>query len=96
MSRREYSASIIVNGLQVTKIVIDLHYEKKHSKSISDEIILHLVKMLDGQRFDPDDTDPPYRYFVTDKMLFQGKLYKLVWLLEEHEIYIGIVNAHRR
>jgi hypothetical protein len=45
---------------------------------------------------DPDDEKYPYSYFVTDKIEYQGKLYKLIWLLEEHEIYIGVINAYRR
>ncbi|MEN0057722.1 MAG: hypothetical protein AAGB31_02715, partial [Bdellovibrio sp.] len=75
---------------------IDPHYEEKHAESISDEIILNLVKELDGREFEPDDEDPPYTYFVADKMELNGKLYKLVWLLEEGQIYIGVVNAYRR
>lgn len=30
------------------------------------------------------------------KIDLNGKLYKLVWLLEDDQIYIGVVNAHRR
>lgn len=96
MSRREYSISIVVNRKQINKVIIDSHYEEKHSESISDEIILQLVNELNGREFEPDDVDTPYSYFIADKIELNGKLYKLVWLLEDGQIYIGIVNAYRR
>ena len=96
MSRREYKTSITVNEILVDKIIIDPHYEEKHSESINDEIILELVKTLDGKIFEADDEKEPYSYFVTDRIEYEGKLYKLIWLLEDHEIYIGVINAYRR
>ncbi len=48
MNRREYDIGITVNGRQVTKVIIDPHYELKHADSVSDQIILDLVKLLDG------------------------------------------------
>ncbi len=86
----------MVNEIFISKVIIDPHYEEKHAESVNDEIILELVKTLDGKYFDPDDEKYPYSYFVTDKIEYQGKLYKLIWLLEEHEIYIGVINAYRR
>ena len=77
-------------------MIIDPHYEVEHSDSITDQIILSLVGHLDGKDFEPVDRDSPYEYFVEDKILLDGKLYKLVWLLEDHQIYIGVVNAYRR
>jgi hypothetical protein len=77
-------------------VIIDPHYEEKHTESINDKIILDLVKTLDGKFFEPDDEKTPYSYFVTDKIRVNDKLYKLVWLLEDHEIYIGVINAYRR
>lgn len=96
MSRREYDISIVVNSMRITKVIIDPHYEEKHSESVTDEIILELVKTLDSETVEPEDENPPYSYFTTDKIEFEGKLYKLVWLLEYDQIYIGIVNTYRR
>jgi hypothetical protein len=96
MNRREYDISIVFNETQITKVIIDPHYELKHAESISDDIVLSLVKMLDGRAFPPEDQKPPYSYFSLDKMELDGKLYKLVWVLENDQIYIGIVNAYRR
>ena len=49
MKRREFDISIVVNHIRITKVIIDPHYEEKHAKSITDKIILELVKTLDGQ-----------------------------------------------
>jgi hypothetical protein len=96
VSRREYDVSIVLNHRRITKAIIDSHYEEKHAESISDDIILKLIKMLDGEEADLANEDYPFTYFVNDKMKLNGKLYRLVWLLEEGRSYIGIINAYRR
>lgn len=96
MERREYKIKLTINETQITKVIIDPHYEIKHSESIDDELILGLVKTLNGNVYEADDIKPPYSYFVTDRIEYNGKFYKLIWLLEEHQIYIGVINAYRR
>ena len=96
MDRREYDIKITVNGRQVTKVVIDTRYEAKHSKCISDEIIVRLVKLLDGGTYPIQDKNEPFEYYATDGLVLDDKKYKLVWLLENDQIYIGVVNAYRR
>ena len=96
MKRREYDISIVVNRIKITKVIVDPHFEEKHAASISDEIILELVQTLDGQLLEPDDVSPPYSYFRTEGIELNGRCYRLIWLLEDDQIYIGVVNAHRR
>ena len=38
--RRDYKISITVNSRDVTRVVIDPHYELKHGDSVDDEVIL--------------------------------------------------------
>jgi hypothetical protein len=96
MDRKEYTISITVNFRQIHRIVIDSHYEIKHKSVVHDDLILRLVKSLDGGTYPVQDRSSSYEYFVTDKMELDGKLYKLVWLLENDQLYIGVVNAYRR
>ena len=95
--RRAYDVEITVNHRVFTKVVIDSHYEEKHGESIDDQIILALVRMLDGEVHLPKATDENgFDYFVREDLLYKDKSYRLIWLTHENEIYIGVVNAYRR
>jgi hypothetical protein len=87
----------MINGKSFTQVVIDPHYEEKHAESVNDEIIIGLVMQLDGKTFKPTDIDEDgYQYFVNDRLEHEGKLYKLIWLIHDEQVYVGIVNAYRR
>ncbi len=94
--RRSYTAHLTINGRLISTIVIDPHYEVKHAESVDDDLIVALVKTLNGRRFEPVKVDEEYEYFVEDQILYEGRYYKLIWLLEEDEVYVGVVNAYRR
>jgi hypothetical protein len=93
--RRTYKISpIVVNGTKIFQVVIDSHYEAKHSPSMSDSLILNLVSHLNGRRELPEARKGRYSYFTT-LIEHRSKQYRLIWLLEDHSIYIGVVNAYR-
>ena len=97
MSRRIYPIDIEINVRRLKSVVIDPHYEEQHSDCVDDRVILQLVRLLDGKIFKPVSTDGDgFSYFVNDRLEYLGKFYKLIWLLHEDEIFIGIVNAYRR
>jgi len=94
-NRRTYSIPpITVNDQRVVQVVIDPHYEQRHGQSMDDTLILALVSALDGRRELPETRKGAYSYFAT--LVEHGsKQYRLIWLLEDHAIYIGVVNAYR-
>lgn len=94
--RRDYEISITVNSRAVTRVVIDPHYQLKHSDSIDDGVILSLVQMLDEKTFTPEAEKDGFQYFKTDPIALNGVNYRLIWLLEKNEIYVGVINAFRR
>lgn len=94
--RRSYPILITVNDRPIHKVVIDSHYEVKHKESINDATILDLVQMLDGKTFVPEVEKDDFLYFKTEPLSLNGLNYRLVWLLENDEIYIGVINAFRR
>ena len=75
-------------------MIIDSHYEDKHGDSIDDQLILRLVKKLDGRLELPVEQDGGFNYFAT-LLELDGKQYRLIWLLEEEAIYVGVINAYR-
>jgi hypothetical protein len=85
---------ILVNGIKVIQVVIDSHYKEKHADHMSDELILKLVKELDGRKELPETKSNQFSYFVT-LVEFDEKQYRLIWLLEDHAVYVGVVNAYR-
>lgn len=97
MSRRIYPLKLKINGVTLNRVIIDPHYEEKHRASITDEVIIELVKIMDRRAFVPVEIDEDgYSYFVNDYIEFNKIFYKLIWLLHESETYLGVVNAYRR
>ncbi len=93
--RRTYKIKpITVNGTKIVQAIIDSHYEEKHRSSISDDLILELIQELDGRLEIPEAKKGAYSYFST-LIELKEKQYRLVWLLENNAIYIGVINAYR-
>ena len=85
---------ITVNGTKIVQVVIDAHYQINHKDYMNDELILKLVQELHGRRELPETKSGQYSYFAT-LIEYNEKQYRLIWLLEDHAIYIGVVNAYR-
>jgi hypothetical protein len=93
MNRLEYIIKgIWINGVYIQRVVIDQHV-RKH-KDIDDLLILNLARQLDGIKEKPEATENGFSYFA-NKFVVHNKQYKLVWLLEENKVYIGVVTAYR-
>ena len=83
---------ITVNGREINQVQIDEHVLKH--KDVTTEVILELVQQLDGVEQVPEDIKPPYEYFV-NLLSRSSKQYRLVWLLENEQLYVGVVTAYR-
>lgn len=95
MKRRIFRIpSIVFNGLIYDSVIIDAHYDRKHKSQINDELILELVKMLNRDFEEPADTRDNYFYY-TKVLYLNGKGYRLVWLTQKNENYVGVINAFR-
>lgn len=93
MSRREFIIrKIIINGKSINRVLVDDHV--REHKDITDDLILDLVKQLDGTDNLPDDIKGNFKYFVN---LFNsnGKQYRIVWLLEKGKLYVGVLTVYR-
>ena len=90
--------TITVNDKEVDEIIISSHYEINHSAYMKDEIIVEVVKTLNGRVFPVEDRKPnPNReFFMLDNILYQDKKYRLVWCLWEDNSYLGVINCFRK
>lgn len=93
--RTEYPLILTVNGRKVSRVVIDQHYKEKHSESITDEIILELVKELDGGVFPIEIERADFQYFTAEPVFRDEAPYRLILVLYVHDDYLGVVNAFR-
>ncbi len=97
MGRNSYDVILYVNGRRFSKIVIDQHYQLKHHKSITDELIIELVFTLNNRRHKPTSIKPEgFEYYEEDKIKLRNKFYKLIWTINENEDYLGVINCYRR
>ncbi len=94
--RRIFKVDIELNGRRIKYVLIDPHYELKHSESMSDFIVMGLVALLDGDTFLPESEVGRFEYFAKDGLILNCKSYRLIWVLEVDQFYIGVINAYRR
>ena len=94
MERREYLISpILINGSSIQKLVIDPHIDK-HADHIDDELVKEIVAHLNGGHYRPVDEEDGFSYFAT-MLKHSGSWYKLVWLLEDEKLYIGVITVFK-
>ena len=95
--QREYLLRVIINGRKLRRVVIDSHYEKRHSDTVTDEVILDLVKeVAKTPQVAEKVTSNGFEIYVTEPVYREGKPYRLVWTTHPNEDYVGVINAFRR
>lgn len=92
--RNEYPLNLVINHNRIKRVIIDQHYKDKHP-SVTDEIILDLVRTLDGEDFPVESERGEYQYFAVEPVYQNERPYRLVMLLCNFEDYLGVINAFR-
>jgi hypothetical protein len=62
---------------------------------MNDELIVKLIETFNGRYFLQDSIQGSYAYFVSYAYP-EKKRYKVVWFLENGELYVGVVTAFRK
>ena len=94
--RNEYPIEIVFNGGKFNTLVIDQHYKENHSESMNDELILELVKSLDGGTFRPDqESETGFQYFTIEPVFHLTKAYRVILVILIGDDFLGVINAFR-
>jgi hypothetical protein len=94
MERRAFKIiPIVINSTIINEVIIDSHVDK-HSDHITDELIIELVGKLVHTEHVPEAIKEGFHYFVSE-IAHNQKLYKMIWLLENHKFYVGVITAFR-
>lgn len=92
---RRYEIKLNVDGIHYTELWIDPHYEDQSKDSINDQLILELVKEVDGWLITFNSEVGGYRFYEADGN-YQSKVYRLILVIPPDKSYLGIRNAYRR
>jgi hypothetical protein len=87
---------LIFNQIEISEVIIDPHYEKKHGDTVSDLLILKLINKLNMEILEPEKTTENYEYIKVDPICFDRKSYRLILLIEKNKSYLGVINTFRR
>ena len=90
--RREYRLTIILNKRRFDRVVIDPHYGQNHP-DMTDQVILELVKQLDGRESEPVDETNGF-FYLAREVSWQDRPYRIV-LTYCDEDFLGVINAFR-
>jgi hypothetical protein len=85
---------MLFNGHKINEVIIDQHYKLKHPE-MSDDLILKLVNELNRESRLHTHANGNFLYYVEDPIFYNGKPYRLIFLMESGYNYIGVVNAFR-
>ena len=98
--RREYPLKLTFNGRSIQRVLIDPHYEVRHRESIGDQLILDLLKLLDGEeRLIEAITRSGFEIVRISPLYWEVRAYRLILTLppidQEEADYLGVINVFR-
>lgn len=94
MGRNVYRMTLMFNECLLLKVVIDQHYKESHPE-MSDDLILELVKELNGLKLDFEERRGDFFYFKREPLYLRDKPYRLVFVIQLGKDYLGVINAFR-
>jgi len=78
----EHDCYLILNELEITKITITDYYQTKPGrKMITHELIVELVKTLNGRQVEPEPKKNPNdrEVFVRNRIVYKDRKYRLIF-----------------
>lgn len=94
MSRKKFDVILTFNGKRRYPLIIDSHFKESHPE-MSYEVIVQLVKTLDGAFFEPQEVKGEWHYYAIEPVFMDELPYRLILVTHETELYLGVVNAFR-
>ena len=94
----EHDCYLTLNELVITKITITDYYQTKPGrKMITHELIVELVKTLDGRQVEPEPKKDPNdrEVFVRNRITYKDRKYRLIfWFKDGTTDHLWIRNCH--
>lgn len=93
---RVYNIGVWFNDKLWLNIWIDTHYEKKHFRSINDDLILAILSSFESDFFVKDFAESNgFQYFEVDTV-YESKPYRIILVIPPDHSYLGVRNTYRR
>lgn len=93
--RNEYPIQLTFNNKEIHRVLIDQHYREGHAESMDDQLILKLVKTLDGDTFPIEEEDDSFQYFTVEPVVHESKPYRVILVMCLQDDFLGVINAFR-
>lgn len=92
--RKEFDVTIKFNHKHLHPLIIDSHFMDSHP-NMTFEIIVELVKTLDGGIFEAQEEKDAWSYYAIEPTFYHGKPYRIILVTHREENYLGVINAFR-
>lgn len=94
MSRKNFDVILMFNGKRHHPLIIDSHFLDKHS-DLTYEIIVELVKTLNGSFFEAQEIKDMWHYYAIEPVFYNTLAYRLILVIHQNERFLGVINAFR-
>jgi len=95
--RKSYPCDLIINDWKLIRLETSQYYKTKPGREmITDEIIIGMIKNLNGKRLTPDLKKRPshWEYFTLKAIQHESKFYRLICCHENNSSVWGVLNIY--